>query len=1013
VTTETRPARPRTAQQILAAVAERLAGVRLPAATYRLQLHRGFDFQDARRLLPYLDALGISDVYASPYLRARTDSSHGYDVTDHSMLNPALGSAADYAAFTAELRRRGLGQVLDVVPNHMGIGEASNAWWMDVLENGPSSYYAGFFDIHWHPSVQPALEDKVLLPILGDQYGRILEKGELRLTYEAGAFFLNYWENKLPLAPASYIPILEHELGALTARLGEEDAHVLELQSILTALRHLPPRGARERARILEKRREKEIVKRRLAALVAASPEVQAAIAAALTALNGRSGDPRSFDALDRILDDQAYRLAFWRVAAEEINYRRFFDVNQLAALRMEDPQVFAETHRLILRLVAEGHATGLRIDHPDGLLDPAGYFRRLQEARFLQLSAEALGEEPPPELRGALLAAFRAEVAATPPETRTAGGHPTLACPLFLVAEKILAREEPLPPDWLVHGTTGYEFANAATGLLVDTGAARAFTNLYSGFTEQRTRYADLVNSSKKMIMLVSLASEINTLAHGLDELSERNRWYRDFTLNSLTFAIREVIASLPVYRTYLNCETERAAPRDRAYIEAAVRDARRRNPRTAAEIFDFLRDILLLKYPENVDEAGRNAQCDFVLKFQQTSGPVMAKGVEDTAFYIYNRLVALNEVGGEPDRFGTPLAEFDRFNAERAARTPYALLATSTHDTKRSEDVRARMSVLSELPREWRVALARWHRLNRRHKATLEEGEAPTRNDEYLLYQTLLGAWPLEEMDAAAYASFVRRLQAYMLKATKEAKANTSWVNSNEAYDRAVADFVAAILRRGRNPFLKDFLPFERRIRRYGLFNALSQTLLKLTSPGVPDIYQGNEVWDFSLVDPDNRRPVDFERRAALLRALQRRRPSPSLARELVGTLEDGRIKLHVTQAALAARRANPELFTCGAYVPLPAAGARAENVCAFRREHAGRRALVVAPRFYTRLAGEGAEPLGALAWADTTLEAPDGRYRDAFTGERLRVRGGSVALAELCAHFPVALLLEEGGD
>lgn len=1007
MTLETAAGRP-AVDELFQRVARRLARSRFPSSTYRLQFNRSFTFRDARKLVPYLDALGISDVYASPYLKARAESTHGYDVADHNALNPAIGSEAEYDDLASELKRHGMGQILDVVPNHMGIGEARNAWWTDVLENGPSSYYASFFDINWQ-SLKPELADKVLLPILGDQYGRVLERGELTLHYADGAFHVCYYDTVLPVSPTTYASILNAHLSELEGTLGEDDDRILELRSILTALRYLPSHHERSRGLVLEKRREKEVIKRRLATLVTASSEMNTLVKRTLQTFNGQAGDPRSFDRLDELLNAQPYRLAFWRVATEEINYRRFFDVNDLAALRMEDPAVFQETHRLILRLIEEEKVTGLRIDHPDGLWDPAGYFLRLQETRILQLARAEAGADWSTELSEKFADSYRSLVRRRRGDEPLAS--PDLPAPLYIVAEKILAREEELPEDWLVHGTTGYEFANAAIGVLVESANARAFENLYRGFSDTRYRYRDLVNTSKKMIMLISLASEINVLSHQLDALSERNRWYRDFTLNSLTFAIREVIAALSVYRTYASCESGKVMARDQAYIEAAIRESRRRNPRTAAQIFDFLRDLLLLRFPENASEEDRAEQCRFVMKFQQTSGPVMAKGVEDTAFYLYNRMVALNEVGGEPDRFGISLSEFHRVNAGRLLRYPAGMLNTSTHDTKRSEDVRARIAVLSEIPQEWRRAISRWHRLNRRRKTFVDGLEAPDRNEEYLLYQTLFGVWPLEGFAETERAEFTDRLRAYLLKAIKEGKANTSWVNPNEAYDRAALEFVSRILNPEiSGPFLADFQSFLDRWRFSGLLNSLSQTLLKLASPGVPDIYQGNELWDFSLVDPDNRRSVDFGRRVRVLRALNRRVPSRSLARELVANLVDGRAKFYITQRVLNVRRQQPELWLQGSYGGIGATGARAAHVIALQRQAGKRTAIAVAPRFFTRLAAPGELPHGREVWQDTALRVPAARYRDLFTGQVFDFTGGEVMLSHILSDFPVSLLTLE---
>ncbi|MBI3977308.1 MAG: malto-oligosyltrehalose synthase [Chloroflexi bacterium] len=991
-----------------------LARRQVPGATYRVQLNQGFTFADATRLVPYWHALGISHLYTSPYLRARPGSAHGYDVCNHGELNPEIGSTEEYDAFVAELHRFGMGQIVDAVPNHMGIGGSGNAWWVDVLENGPSSPYATYFDIDWRPLRAGAdVENRVLLPILGDPYGKALEQQQLTLTYEDGAFSVRYFDHLLPLDPGTYAAVLGHILPELETCLGAADERLIELRSIMTAVGHLPPRTATEPEQVAERQREKEVIKRRLATLCATSSAIREAIAAALAVFNGVPEDRRSFDRLDALLDRQAYRLAFWRVAAEGINYRRFFDVNELAAVREELPWVFRDTHRLILQLIGEGKVDGLRIDHPDGLWDPADYLWRLQRAAFVQRARlhAAVGGIDPVTLDGELANWFDQE--------RLRRGDAGGPRPIFVVVEKILSPGEELPLDWPTDGTTGYDFLNNVNGLFVDATGRRAIDDLYRSFVGIKFDYRGLVSSSKKMIMLVALASEVNELSYRLKRFAQRHRWYRDLTLNSLAFGIREVIAALPVYRTYLNSRRAAVDSRDRAAVEAAVAEARRRNPQTAAELFDFLRGVLLLEL-EPVDEDGRDEMRQFVMKFQQATGPIMARGLEDTAFYTYNRLVSLNEVGGDPQRFGTPVGTFHRQNAARLQRHPHSLLATSTHDTKRSEDVRARIDVLSEMPREWKAALARWSKLNRRKKGRVHGQAAPDPNEEYLLYQTLLGAWPIEPLDGPGRQLFVARIQAYMLKAMREAKLRTSWFNPNAEWEAAVERFVQRILDPDDSrAFLDDFEPFQRTIAQYGMLGSLAQVLLKVASPGVPDFYQGNEIWDFSLVDPDNRRPVDYDRRRAILERILAERARPDadhveLARSCLASWQDGAVKCLVTAVGLAARRCRPALFAEGAYAPLDAAGSREEHLCAFARV-LDDAVLAVVPRLCYRLTGGNGLPLGESVWAATRIVLPEseaGRsYRNLFTGEVLCAGAAdgrpTLAAAAVLASFPVALL------
>jgi (1->4)-alpha-D-glucan 1-alpha-D-glucosylmutase len=995
---------------------------RIPRATYRVQFGKSFNFRQSQELVAYWDDLGISDLYASPFFKPCDVEGAGYDVCEHGAFNPAIGTPEDFEALSASLRERSMGFLLDVVPNHMGIS-SNNPWWMDVLENGPSSPYSCFFDIDLHPA-KPELENKVLLPILEDQYGKVLEDGKFELRLEEGAFYIYYYEHRLPVAPRTYSQILGVPLEALVQTLGKENEHLQEFQSILTALNYLPSQTDLTAEKLEERMREKEVIKRRIAHLCQNSAAVKAAVDEAIRSFNGRSGDPRSFDLMDGLISAQAYRPAFWRVAADEINYRRFFDINHLAAIRMELSRVFADAHRMIFDLLGEGKITGLRIDHPDGLWNPTHYFHQLQKHYLLLRlrSGRDPGEPAPADLSSA---PWEEEI-----ETRLgelASRKEAAGWPLYVVAEKILGEGESLPGDWAVYGTTGYDFLNEVNGLFVDGANLRAMDRIYTQFAGAQIHFANLVNTWKKMIMLVSLASEVAALSHQLERISEKNRGYRDFTLNSLNFVLREIIAGLPVYRTYLT-GPENIPERDMACIESAVEEAKRRNPRTAESIFDFVRDTLLLRNLQNFSPEDRQGLIQFVMKFQQITGPVMAKGLEDTAFYIYNRLVSLNEVGGHPEKFGVSPEDFHRRNQERHQDWPHTLLATSTHDTKRSEDVRARIDVLSEIPGEWRAAVSRWSRWNA-PKKTLADGQpAPDRNDEYLLYQTLVGAWPVEGPgDPLAFSSeeftgFRERIAAYMRKATLEAKVHTSWVNPNEAYDRAVKDFVRQSLdSRRKNRFLADLQAFQRRVAFFGRWNSLSQVLLKLACPGVPDFYQGTELWDLSLVDPDNRRPVDYPKRRAMLAGMKQRMDSSgrdlvSLAREFLETSWDGRIKLYLIWRTLQFRRRAPHLFSEGSYVPLEGRGEKKAHLLAFARTFGEDSIVVGVPRLVVGLQGGKEEPpLGEAAWKDTRLRVPEGwvgrRYGNLFTGEELAVQNGAegagVFLRDLFGNFPVALL------
>jgi (1->4)-alpha-D-glucan 1-alpha-D-glucosylmutase len=999
-------------REIFSSVAKTLHDYRrIPVASYRLQLNHHFKFLDAKSIVSYLYELGISDSYASPYFKAKKGSLHGYDILDHNQLNPEIGTEEEYHEFIDELKKYGMGQILDIVPNHMSIAEDENLWWMDVLENGPSSFYADFFDIDWKP-VKDELEDKVLLPVLGDQYGRVLENQELTLVFEEGAFFIRYFDRKFPVAPITYRRILEYRIDELEKKMGSDHSHLQELLSIITALVHLPHRMEKDREKIIERRREKEIIKKRLWDLFLDSGEIRSFIEENLRIFNGEPEDPRSFDLLDDLLNEQAYRLSHWQVATEEINYRRFFDVNELGAIRMEDPRVFEEAHRFVFELIREGKVTGLRVDHPDGLYNPAEYFYRLQRSCFIQFCFRAMGIEDDPVPREKIGQLYDEEISKNPTTP--------LRMPLYIVGEKILIKSERMPEDWPIFSTTGYVFLNSVNGIFIEMANDRAFEDIYRRFIRARMDYQDLLYEKKKLIMQASMPSEIHMLSHYLNRISEKDRQTRDFTLNNLTMAIVEVIAHFPVYRTYVT--SLGVNERDRRYIEQAVSRAKRKNPALSATVFDFLENVLLLQYPEHFEEADRKEWLDFVMRFQQMTGPIMAKGVEDTAFYVYNRFVSLNEVGGSPERFGTPLDTFHGMNIERTKFWPYALIATTTHDTKRSEDVRARLNVISEIPEEWRECVVRWSRINKKKKSVAEGQWIPDRNEEYLLYQTLLGVWPIHPMSETDDDVFRKRIKDYMLKAVREAKINTSWISPNLSYEEGLLKFIDAILSPVRNnPFLKDFLPFQEKVAYFGMLNSLSQTLLKITSPGIPDFYQGTEIWDFSLVDPDNRRLVDFDIRKEMFTALKKKMAmsEPDLTgfvEDLVEEWKDGSIKLYVTSKALNYRRENESLFLDGSYLPLAGDGELRDHLCAFARQKEERVVLVIVPRFLSRLLkSTDAMPLGREVWGDSRIVIPDEiageKFINIFTGETLPLgeQEGQkgLSLGDAFAHFPMAFL------
>ncbi len=953
-----------------------MAALRIPIATYRLQFHPGFRFEDARALVPYLDALGITDLYASPLFQARRGSPHGYDVTDPDRLNPELGTAEEFDALVADLKERKMGLLLDIVPNHLS-ASSENRWWMDVLENGAGSPYARFFDIDWSSS-KKALERKVLLPILGGPYGRVLENRELSLHLEDGGFFIRYYGTKLPLSVKSYLRILSHRIETLEETYGSDSPAFRELWDLIETIEHLPDAAAADPGAAAGRSRDAETVRQTLWRLYRGRPEIRSFLEKNIRLVNGHKGDPDSFELLDRLLTEQHYWLSYWRLANEEINYRRFFAISDLIGLRVEDFEVFRASHELVLRLIAEGKVTGLRVDHVDGLYDPHGYLSTLRD----RIAASAA---PGPE---------------------TAPGF-------YILVEKILQEDERLPPEWPVHGTTGYDFLNAANGVFVSAKGVRELDGTYARFLGEAPDFDGLVYEKKKLIMETHFAGEMYALGKFLGSIGEQDRHGRDLPRKELRQALIEVTACFPVYRTYIR--SHELSARDRLSIGRALKEAQRRVEWASTPVFDFLRRILMQESPASLTGEQMEDRLRFLMSWQQFTGPIQAKGFEDTALYVYNRLVSMNEVGGNPVSTGIPVGEFHRRAGGALARFPHGMNATSTHDTKRSEDVRARIDVLSELPGEWEKRLFAWSRWNEGKKQRVGGRPVPDRNEEVLIYQTLLGAWPFHESEIP---SFTERLADYMVKAVREAKVHTRWDLPNPAHEEAVRAFVNSILANvSENRFLADFLRFQKKIAHYGALNSLSQLLLKITSPGVPDLYQGTELWDFSLVDPDNRRPVDFAIRDRLLNDLRDREAADpaALAQELLAHREDGRIKLYLTYKCLNFRKRHRELFLSGSYLPLSLSRGKKEHVLAFAREHNGFWAVAAVPRLMTRLVDPGELPVGPNAWGTQgglilPAGSPD-RWSNALTGEEVPASPSDgkrvLPLERAFHHFPVALL------
>jgi (1->4)-alpha-D-glucan 1-alpha-D-glucosylmutase len=874
---------------------------RIPRATYRLQFNRDFTFQRAREVLGYLEELGISDVYASPLFEAGPQSTHGYDICSHGKINLNLGTEEDFKRFATDVKKRGLGLLVDIVPNHMS-ASLQNRWWADVLEKGPESNYLRYFDIE---SEQPGLRNKVLLPVLEDHYGKVLESGKLRLVHRDGKFSIAYGDRNFPV----------------------------DLQT-------LPP-GAQQ------------------------DPS------GTLGSFNGGDKKPHSVDRLDALIRRQHYRLAYWKVAAEEINYRRFFDVAEMVAVKMELPEVFRETHRLIFEWLESGSITGLRVDHPDGLWDPGEYFRRLQKAHTA-----------------------------------------------YVVAEKILSGNEALPDDWPVDGTTGYDFLNRANGLFVDGSNSKLLGDVYGEFTGNGSDFAEVAYASRELVLNRAFVGELNALTRRLKEIAVQTRSGRDFTISQLRNALEEIIASFSVYRTYVAEGSASASARDQEVIRKAANAAKERNQMGGAS--GFVERVLLLEVANELEESQRESARVFVMKFQQLTGPAMAKGLEDTAFYRFNRLVSLNEVGGDPGNFGVSVDEFHRANERMAKAWPHTMLASSTHDTKRGEDVRARINVLSEMPADWRNAVARWSQWNSDKKTIVKSTGAPNSNDEYLLYQTLIGAWPSDDECPDVFDSFRTRVSAFMLKAAREAKAHTSWTEPDGAYEDALTKFVERILSNaGKAVFLEDLRNFARRVTFFGRINSLAQTLLKIASPGVPDFYQGSELWDLNLVDPDNRRPVDYAIRSELLSDLKKRFTREINSEAISTVLRDQKIgtaKLFLIWRALSFRQKQRDVFDSGEYLPLRAIGQKREHVCSFARVYQKHSVMCVVPRLVFGLTGgKEQEPLGSEVWGKTALSLPQywsrSIWRNVLTDETVKpkaIDGPPVLeINEALKSFPVALL------
>jgi (1->4)-alpha-D-glucan 1-alpha-D-glucosylmutase len=927
--------------------------MRVPIATYRLQFNVDFSFTAGEQIVPYLADLGITDIYASPILKARKGSLHGYDVLDPNEINPELGGMESLEQLVAAAKQYDMGWLQDVVSNHMAY-DGENSMLMDVLENGKASRYSHYFDFQWeHPF--EAFQGKLLAPFLGRFYGECLEDGEIQLQYDASGFSINYYSIRLPLKIETYAIPLSLNLEELRDKLESGHPDLVKIFGILYAIKNLPTIEQTE-----DRYDQIRFIKQMLWDLYSTSDEIKPFVDRNLKILNGQKGVPESFNALDHLLSEQSFRLLFWKVATEEINYRRFFNVNDLISLRVEDERVFQDTHALLFQMVENGLITGLRIDHIDGLYDPTQYLERLRNR----------------------------------------------LADVYLIVEKILAFDELLPSFWPVAGTTGYDFLGHVNALFCDRRNKLKFTAVYRRFTNVSADYSQLVIEKKRLFIGRHMAGDIDRLAHLLKGISSRDRRGADLTLYALKRALVELLALFPIYRTYVSGEFYSEA--DRLVMQACIGKVKERSPELLREL-EFIETFLMLTFPERLPEEEKVLWMDFVMRFQQLTGPLMAKGFEDTTFYVYNRLLSLNEVGGDPNRFGISKLEFHRFNRARFKHWPHSLNATSTHDTKRGEDVRARLNVLSELAEEWLKNLRMWSRLNRAAKKRVNQRFVPEKNDEYFLYQTLLGAFPFYEEE---YPEFLDRLKSYIIKAVREAKIHTAWLKPDEEYENAYLSFIDAILRfKHQNRFLESFFPFQKKIAFYGVFNSLSQLVLKITSPGVPDFYQGSELWDLNLVDPDNRRPVDFKKRKEFLAIIKERGKKDRLTflADMMAHPENGLIKLFTVFQCLKMRNRASSLFQHGDYIPLRIEGRR-DHAIAYARQNKTRSVITIVPRRVSKLFPEGDRPFGASVWADSRVllkECHGKKWRNIFTGTVITGED-FLPLSEVFRDFPVAVLL-----
>jgi (1->4)-alpha-D-glucan 1-alpha-D-glucosylmutase len=923
--------------------------MRIPTATYRIQFHSEFTFNQAQNIINYLADLGISDLYASPIFKARQGSTHGYDVVEPTIINPELGTEAEFEQLIAEIQKHQMGWLQDIVPNHMAY-DSQNLWLMDVLENGKDSEFFDFFDINWTQPYEE-MKGRVLAPLLGDFYGNCLTKGEIKLNYNENGLSISYYDLTLPIKIESYLTFIGRNLGKLASKIGQQHPDFIKVLGILYLVKNIP-----EESKGQERYNQIHFVRSLLWETYSQNPLVEEFIQNNLQEFNGEVGNSESFNLLDSLLSDQFYRLSFWKVGAEEINYRRFFTVNELISVKVENLKVFHKTHELIERLVTENKFTGVRIDHIDGLYNPTEYINRLREK---------LGD-------------------------------------VYITVEKILELTEDLPSYWQVQGTSGYEFLNYVNDIFCCSENAKKFTKIYTKFTGLNSAYQNLVYEKKGLILDKNLAGDLDNLAQILKRVSAQTREGSDFTTYGLKQALFEVLALFPVYRTYI--ESDKITEIDRKYVEKTIKAAKKKAPLLEHD-FNFIQKVLLLQYEDFRSYTQREEWLHFVRRFQQLTGPLMAKGVEDTLLYVYNRLLSLNEVGGNPSYFGIDLDLFHQFNQNKAKNWLHGMNATATHDTKRGEDIRARLNVLSEIPQEWGKQVERWREINQVYKQDKIQDNIPNPNDEYFFYQTLIGAFPFEESDLS---DFTPRIKDYMLKAIREAKVHTAWLRPDKEYEQAFFSFIDRVLEAKESDFWQQFKPFQKQIAEYGIYNSLAQVLIKNTAPGVPDLYQGAELWELSLVDPDNRRPVDYQKRMELLQEIQAKSSQGilQLIKKLLKTKENGKIKLFLIYQLLKARNKHLKIFQNGDYQPIEVTGKYANHIIAFARNYSDKTIIAIAPRFLTTVIKPGQLPLGIEVWQDTDLSIPNKNWHNLIDNQK--IAGENLAVGDILQNFPVALLI-----